>query len=370
MKVLLCNPGADSSTIDVFNGLLRGLEQQGHEVIQYHLSGHVDSMGAWLNWQWRRAGKPEPRPNHADVIYLASTPILERVLRFLPDWVVLTSVMYMHPDVLLMLKRLGCNVAYVFTESPYDLAHELARAPLATAVFTNERSVVETFRGANLQSYYLPAAYDPEMHAPGDLHPDIPRHDVVLVATGFQERIDTLAAIDWDGIDLGLYGTWNLMGSRSKLRQYVRSTQPIPNRAATMLYRAAKIGLNLYRTSIGYGHNTPKIVSADSMNPRAYELAAAGIFQVSDYRTEIDETFGSSVPTFRTPKELGDIVRLALADEGWRIRMADEARQKIRRHTWGARVMTMIECLEEVAQERSLRIVSRDGINPRAEVAV
>jgi hypothetical protein len=129
----------------------------------------------------------------------------------------------------------------------------------------------------------------------------------VFIGTGFAERIDTLAAVDWAGlgIDLGLYGTWELLGSRHRLRRFVRGGV-VPNAEAMALCKAAKITLNLYRTSRGFGRQAPRIEAADSLNPRALELAASGVFSLSDWRPEVEETFGvgegALVPTFRTPK--------------------------------------------------------------------
>lgn len=368
MKLLVIQPGASNSTQDVFVGLTHALERQGHEVIPYLLDKRIDSMGAWLRWQWRKAGKPDPRPTPADILYLAGTPIFERALRTLPDWVIVISAMYVHPDVLIMLKRLGVPVAYVFTESPYDLEQELKVAPFAHVVFTNERSCVDAFREVNEHSYYLPHAYDPERHYPINLVSDQVRsHDVCFVGTGFQERIDLLAAVDWSGIDLGLYGTWNLLGSRSSLRRFVHSKDPIPNSLAHQLYCRAKVGLNLYRTSKGFGRHAERIQRAESLNPRAYELAAAGVFQVSDWRSEMLEVFRGNVAAFGSPFELGRVIRDALANDVWRETYSANAREAVKAHTFDARASLLVETLNRVARDRALRIVSKDGVNPRAE---
>lgn len=369
MKLLVIQPGASSSTADVFNGLTKALTGVGHEVIPYNLDGHIDSMGAWLRWQWRKAGKPDPKPSPADILYLAGTPIFERALRYLPDWVIVVSAMYVHPDVLLMLRRLGVPTAYVFTESPYDLEQELKVAPWAHVVFTNERTSVDAFRAVNPNAYYLPHAYDPDVHHPAAQQPGVPAHDVVFVGTGFQERIDLLGAVDWSGIDLGLYGTWNLVGSRSHLRAHIRSTEPISNTTASALYRSAKVGLNLYRTSKGFGRDAQQIDRAESLNPRAYELAACGGFQISSYRDEVREMFGSSVPMFTSPEGLQSAIQRALnGHSDWRQRSIDEARKAVTRETFDERAKYLTQKLDMVARDRALRIQSRDGMNPAVAV--
>lgn len=354
LKILLCHPGASFSVSDVYNGLCKALKAQGHEVIEYRLDGRIDSMGGWLDYQWRKAGKPDPRPTWADKLYLSGVPLFERALRTLPDWVVVVSAMYVHPDLLVLLKRLGVPTAYVFTESPYDLDKELKVAPLANVIFTNERSCVDAFRAVQPHSYYLPHAYDPEVHRPDvEIPDDTPRHDVVFVGTGFQERIDILSAVDWEGIDLGLYGTWGLLGSRHQLRRFVRS-DAIPNKRATELYRAARIGLNLYRTSRGYGRFVPRIQHAESMNPRAYELAACGVYQISDWRAEALELFGDTcVGTARTASDMGKLIRAALNHDTFRQNMAQHALEAVTPHTFAARAQQLTDTLSTVARDRA-----------------
>ena len=71
--------------------------------------------------------------------------------------------------------------------------------------------------------------------------------------------------------------TWELMAEDSPLRQYVRGGVT-PNDVTAQLYRNAKIGLNLHRTSEYYVPDSqPAANGAESMNPRCYELAAADL---------------------------------------------------------------------------------------------
>ena len=122
---------------------------------------------------------------------------------------------------------------------------------------------------------------------------------MVFVGTGWRERIDLLSAVNWDGIDLGLYGEWGLLGSTARLRHFVRDKGAIANTRTAALYRRASIGLNLYRTSTLYGQKTPRIHGAESMNPRAYELAATQTFTLSDARAELSERSATRCRRFR-----------------------------------------------------------------------
>ena len=323
---------------DVYVGLTNALIGRGHRIHTYQLDARIERSASWLNHCWRKAGKPEPRPNHADVIYHASYEVTERALHFGVDGVLVISGMFLHPKQLDLLRRAGIRTGVVFTESPYDDGPQQRLAALTDVCWTNERASLSVLRFANPNTQYLAAAYDTERHALLGAAPDesVPQHDVVFVGTGFQERIDLLGAIDWTGIDLGLYGHWPLLPSRHRLRKYLRGSV-MDNRKAVDLYRRAKIGLNLYRTSMGFGRDAPKITYAESMNPRAYELAACGVFQISDRRAEVMETFGYSVPTFRDAVGLEMLVRDYLAKPDERRVCAVAARHSVEPHTFAAR---------------------------------
>lgn len=354
MRILMVDPGAGTSTIDVHNGYVAALERAGHEVKIYSLNKRIDTAGAWLHWNYRKSrkqGADVQKPTPADVLYWAGVWSVEMALRLAPDWVIVVSGMYLLKDTMMLLRRAThgkAGMALLATESPYDDHAQLQVAPLFDAVFTNERRSVDAFRRVNPNSHYLPHAYDPDRHRPDlPLEGDWPSHDVVFVGSGYPERIELLSAVDWSGIDLGLYGSWTLVGSRSRLRPYVH-TDLLHNREATQLYRRAKIGLNLHRETVGFGRHAPRIApgSAESLNARAYELAACGVFQVSDERAELNEVLGMSTLTFKSPGELERLVRWAVEDGMARADHAATARRLVAPHTYDARCGTLLGVLE------------------------
>jgi len=346
VRILLCHPGASYATSDVFDGLRAALEAAGVEVRTYDLESRLELAVRWTKMVWRRAGKPDPKPSEADIVYWASKDIVERALRWNVDGVLIVSAMYLHPDLLVLLRRAKIRTAMVLTESPYDDERQERVLPWVDLAWTNERSSVPRLRRINPDVNYLPHAYDPSTHhaqATTDVQPE---HEVVFVGSLFSERGELLSRVDWSGIDLALYGDWRGLPSRHQLRQYVRS-DVIANAQSAALYRRCKIGLNLYRESIGFGLNAPRIDHAESLNPRAIELAACGCFQISHYRAEVAEVFGDAVPTFKTADELGQLVRHYLASPSMRLDKARRARQAIRGHTFAAMAATILTDLAQ-----------------------
>jgi hypothetical protein len=350
VKILLLHPGASWSTADVATGLRYGLVHHGVQIVDYRLDARIPRADKWLMTAWKAAKKTDPtieKPNTADVFYQAGAEAVLVALRHQVDVVVIVSGMFLHLDVVTLMKRAGLRVTVLFTESPYD-PQELTMAGMVDGCWTNERSAVEAFRAVNPNSGYLPHAWHPERHQPG-LQPGdeaVPAHDVVFVGSAFQERIEWLSAIDWTGIDFGLYGQWSPLGSRHRLQRYVRNAAPITNETTAALYRRAKVGLNLYRTSRGWGKDAPQITHAESLNPRAYELAACGVFHLSSDRAEVGEVFGALVPTVQHPTAASALIRSWLADPDGRARIAAELPARVAEMSWVDRATRVIGDLQ------------------------
>lgn len=342
MRLLLVHPGASWATHDVHTGLLAGLRAQGHDVLEYALDGRLKPSRVLLEYLWRkqvRGGGPlkDVRPTAADVQYHAGKDVVERALRHEVDWVLVVCAAYLHPDVLVLCRRAGLRLAAVFTESPYDDAQQAKVAPLFDVVFTNERTSVPRLREANPQTFYLPVGYDPAAHAPGR-NGYAPYHDVVFVGTGFESRVAFLSAVDWAGIDLQLFGWWEGLPAGHPLRPFVREGL-IDNHQTGELYRHARIGLNLYRQAGPDQH-------PESLNPRAYELAADGVFTLSQPRAEVAERFGPAVPTFTTPGELQTLLRHFLRHDAAREEAAARLPPAVSEDTYHHRAAQLVSVLE------------------------
>lgn len=359
LRVLLVHPGASWSTADVYDGLLYGLRQAGVWVDQYRLDTRLESAHKSLFAEWRAFRRTRPdlaKPNKADVMYRAGVGALEMALRLQVDVVLIVSATLLHPDVVVMMKRAGLLVTVVFTESPYDQEHELKIAALVDGCWTNERSSVPAFQAVNPRTGYLRHAWHPDKHfVSARSVGDLPHHDVVFVGSGFAERISWFNAIDWTGIDLGLYGSWKGLGLKDQVMACVRQG-PITNEYAASLYRRAKIGLNLYRTSKGWGYRARHVLHAESLSPRAYELAACGVFHLSEYRAEVREVFGDLVPTFSNPTEAAALIRLWLTDPDGRARIAQQLPATVAEASWVHRARTVVADLARLLPHETVSV--------------
>lgn len=394
-RLMLIQPGASFSTDDVYQGYLEAFRRRGHLVKTFSADRHIsmeqdrqwhmydyarrqirqqrkrataaDDQAALEMLDQRKAEVDAKRPTFETIIREVSFRSVISVLTQSPHWTVVFSGMFFHPDGLILLRRAGAYICLILTESPYDDGKQTFAAAFADVVFTNDKGSVDFLRQTgtagdgrpfgNKNTHYLPHAIIPGKHTPGTRPGDenVPEHDVVFVGSGFAERVELLQQVDWTGIDFGLYGKWPVkfgMTTTNPLRKFLKrppgapegrrltsSDLIVPNETTAALYRRAKIGLNLHRSSVGMMPGAPRIVSAWSLNPRARELAASGCFTISDYRPEAEEVFRDiEYPTFTTPGELGSLVRRYLSDDAARRRVSEQLPACVVDDTFDARV--------------------------------
>jgi spore maturation protein CgeB len=261
--------------------------------------------------------------------------------------VLIVCGMALHRRAYELIHRLGVPMVLLLTESPYDDQDQavIMHKGHASAAFTNDLRSVETLREmSGVHTVYLPHAYDPEVHHPGVVGSQW-HSDVFFHGTMFPERqamfdglngregviIDgpdpTFKVEDWDEVDEML-------------------EKMMPNAELAQYYRGAKIALNYHRTVIGATDEGLQHIgngAAYSIGPRAYEIAACGAFQLcDDTRPELKEVFGDSVATYRDKQELEDQIDYYLRDESERLRMAQEALERVQGCTFEARAREIV----------------------------
>ena len=263
-------------------------------------------------------------------------------------------------------------------ESPPDLVLSLAQAPLTLQVLEHLRKkkfltamwFVENYRhltywqqlapgyefwfvfqqGACLDAFrqagarqvsYLPMAADPELHCPLTLS-DEDRHtfgsDVSFVGAGYANRRRLFPALlrqpwsfklwgnEWDGAD-DLRAVLQLDGSR------------IDTATCMKVFNATAINLNLHSTT-----SAGLDPQADFVNPRTFELAACGAFQLVDHRSQLPQFFTEQeMVSFKDFGDVPGFVQRWLADPSARRAMANAARARVlSEHTYVHRMQDLL----------------------------
>jgi len=150
---------------------------------------------------------------------------------------------------------------------------------------------------------------------------------------------DALAA----GVPLSLYG---LMWEPLVPGKHIKGSF-IENQVLRHHYSACKILLN---------DHWPSMKENGFISNRIFDAGACGACIVSDFVADIPRLFGDAVLTYRTPDELGDLVRTLLSDEAKRKSAGARLKEMIRRdHGFDTRAEVIHQVIRSLFEERSPR---------------
>lgn len=342
--IAVIEPGAAFSTIDVCNGLIAGLEANGATVRRFPLNINLQMMSVFANW----AEREQIVEHKIDAFQVAQRGIVDFCCYYDVDAVIAVHGGNLHPIAPITLRMLANQkkrwfpTALLVTESPYQLEQDVKMASLFDIVFVNERRAVAHFQ--NPRKYYLPHAYNPAIHEPGAAEAD-KACDVFFVGTYFDERRALFGGVDWSGINFVQLG----FARDGWASEDLLSPEHIADNALVAhYYRSAAISLNHHRTTrdIHTGHIGAG--EAESIGPRAYEIAACGGFQLcDDARPEYREVFGEAAATYRA----GDSADLARQIHFWldrpalRAEVAQAQWRAVQPHSWHVRAADVLNRL-------------------------
>jgi len=339
-KVMVIASGHTFSTRDVYDNCVAGLQACGVDVMGFPYHEYIERY------------MPLGEQFDLDLILaMASDAAFPRAMAFRPDLILFVTG-YVFPQAASLLLGQYAPTAVYLTEGPYQTPTEqMCQSGFRTA-FTNERLMVERIKGWRRDSghpcpenvYYLPHCYDPERHHPRDVVPSEYHSDVCFIGSPFPERQALFGGVDWDGIDFLARGLW----SRRDVDQPLDAPDgAVSNDEAHLYYAGAMINVNHHR-SIRYFDHDEEIETgeAESINLRAYELAAAGCFQIcDDSRPELYEVFGHTIPTYKAgdSADLERVIRYWLDYPDARNENAMLARRIVQDHTAEARMRYLLE---------------------------
>ena len=327
MRILTVEPGPAFSVADVHRGWCKAFTQLGCQVVNFNFGDRIDF---YTQAHVEKAGDFVKAFDDEGALRLASKGIEAAVLEVWPDLIVVTSGFFIPPAIYQLVRERGFKVVLNQLESPYEDTRQMARAALVDATIINDPTHLESFRAVNPNTWYLPAAHDPDLHRPGPAVADL-ACDFGFVGTGFDSRIRFFEQVDWAGLDVALAGNWAETDSDSPLRKFVVHdlAECFPNDRTVDLYRSAKVSVNLYRKEA----LSPELEQGWAVGPREVELAATGCFFLRESRPESDELF-PTLPTFTSPADFGDQLRWWLDHDQARQAATDAARAAVQDRTF------------------------------------
>ncbi len=188
---------------------------------------------------------------------------------------------------------------------------------------------------------YLPLAAQPDFHRPLELSP-LDRHtfgsDLSFMGAGYPNR--RMAFRELAHRDFKIWGNdWEDDHVLAPLVQ--RGGARVSSEDCVRIFNASRINLNLH-SSI---HADRLVSGGDFVNPRTFEIAACGGFQLVDWRTLLPELFtGEELAVFTDMPGLSRAIEHFLAHPEEREAMARKARARVlAEHTYAARMQTLLD---------------------------
>jgi spore maturation protein CgeB len=206
---------------------------------------------------------------------------------------------------------------------------------------------------------YLPMAADPSLHRLLELSRDDREEygsDVSFVGAGYANRREIfprLVGRDWR---FKLWGNeWD--GATGLTSVLQRNGARIDTETCQKVFNASAVNLNLHSWA-GAGFDP----DGDFVNPRTFELAACGAFQLTDRRSLMPDLFTEhEIATLSSPDELPLEITRWLREPEQRAAMATQARRRVlAEHTYGHRMRDLLSRIGVTSPDRIGSILRGD----------
>lgn len=285
------------------------------------------------------AHKTKLRVEYAKVLGEA---VVASALEFRPDLVIALAQAPLNAPVCDRLRAAGSKVAFWFVENHRVLSYwkQVAKDYDAFFAIQDEPFLTMVREAGAPKAMYLPTAADPDRHVPVELTDAERRRfgaDVSFAGAPYLNRQRMLLGL----IDLApkIWGEGWAATEVAKLA---------PERGARFdlfemirIFAATRINLNIHSAN----HVAGLDPDADYVNPRTFELAACGAFQLVDARTPLRAMFrDDEMVTFQSMADLRHQITHYLAHPEERAAIVVRARARVlAEHTFVHRVSRIFE---------------------------
>ncbi|MCR4665796.1 MAG: glycosyltransferase [Desulfovibrio sp.] len=278
---------------------------------------------------------------------LVSQAIFAHVQSFEPHLVLALAQAPMGKTLLARLRRTGIRTAMWFVEDYRIFQYWKLFAPLYDVFFVIQKEPFLSLLSETGQqnAVYLPLAALPSFHRKADLTPEekaLYKADIAFLGAGYPNR--RLAFRPLAGKNFKIWGSdWD--GEAILKNNIQKGGQRISSEEGLKIYSASTINLNLHSSV-----QTDTLVShGDFVNPRTFELACMGAFQLVDERSLMPELFpDDAVATFSSIEDMYAKLEHFLRAKDEREAYAEKAREIVlQRHTYEKRMEELLRHVEE-----------------------
>lgn len=327
------------------------LRELGH-VVEYFEA--PDFFGAFSALKTLRVGTDRLDYLENSFLQVVSQAILAKVETFCPDLVLAMAQAPLSRQALKRLRRDKVPTAMWFVEDREVFPYWKAFAPYYDlfAVIQKGDFAEQLAALGQRDSFYLPLAADPAVHRPLELSAVERRQcgsEISFVGAGYPNR--RLAFRQLAGHDLRIWG--NDWDGETTLAPYLqRDGARIETEEVVRIFNATTINVNLH-SSVRPG---VLVGDGDFVNPRTFELAACGAFQLVDRRGLLPELFAEDeLALFSDMPELLQGIAYYLAHPEVRSEVTARGRARVlAEHTYAHRMQTLLRHAEKFMQDKEI----------------
>lgn len=332
--------------------LVRAFRKLGHQTL------YVDNSRGWGVYEEIKcsvkSGKASNQLGNLLVNFLGEWSYA-RVMEFAPDICIVMAQAPVSPQFPLRLAREGMVTAFWYIENWRHLPYWKETAPQYDYFFHIQPGAFEEqLREAGCQNHAcVLTGCDPEIHRPVDLTPEEQEEfscDISFAGAGYMNRNHFLAGLTDYALKI-----WGVNWPHPSLREVVqRPEQRFTPELFAKIVAGSKINLNLHSSTSHPGVDP----NCDAINPRVFEIAACGGFQLCDPCKGLDACFDfeSELPVYTSLRELREKVDHYLAHPEEREQIAAAARERaLRDHTYEQRARRMLDLIFDTYGARILR---------------
>lgn len=260
------------------------------------------------------------------------------------------------------LRSMGVITVLWFVEDYQRFSYWHPFAPHYDFIFTIQKDpCISAMKSAGApQVHYLPVGCDPVVHAPSNLSADDRGRwgsPISFVGAGYHNRQQVFAALSQ--LPFKIWGTeWPTGKPFNRMVQ--EGGRRLTPAEYTKIFNSTDININLHSSSERDGVDP----FGDFVNPRTFELAASGAFQLVDRRTLLPELFspGEELITFRSVTELKELIDYYMAHPDERAVSVLRTRTRaLAEHTYEHRMRAMLATIYGVKYDY---LVDRQRLHP------
>ncbi len=272
---------------------------------------------------------------------LMNRRLITAVRAFQPDIILILKGETIYPETLVTLRKEKVPLVSWWVDDPFCFPDLLESFNLFDMLYMFDREGVTKLEAEGVKHImYLPCACDQTTYHPQSLNPrDYPDLDCTIGFVAMYHPMRAALLGQMKGWDVGLWGSdWELAQELHELPPNTWRGPQISTANAAKVYNLAKICPNVHHPQTRFG----------GLNTRAFEIPAAGAFELIDYVPGLEEHFdvGREIVAYTSPAQFRELAKYYLAHPDERAAIAERGRARVLRdHTYGRRIETILKTL-------------------------